>query len=214
MHPQVEDLEAFLRARGVAPSARDEGTPAETIGEINARMMQAMDKCMTALNLGGLKLQALADAIHTRCALFVPKQALPSCISTGSPAARLRLPHMRLSARPSQISNEALVPACVRRKQLRAHAGHDGERGSYEAARQLNLTPEQIHRGLQYRAHIVLVLERSGPAPCCLTAQIPAESRLVLPANPFSTAADLHPCLSPAYFWFLLYAGSTRSARA
>jgi hypothetical protein len=65
---QVEELEAFLRARGVAPSARDEGTPPETVAEINARMMQAMDKCMTALNLGGLKLQALADAIHTRCA--------------------------------------------------------------------------------------------------------------------------------------------------
>jgi hypothetical protein len=54
----------------------------------------------------------------------------------------------------------------MRRKQLRAHAGQGDERGSFGAPRELNLTPEQVHRGLQYRAHIIAVLERSGaPLP-------------------------------------------------
>ena len=64
---QVEELEAFLHARQVAPSPTDEGTSSETVAEINARMLLAMDKCMTALNLGGLKLQSLIDAVETRC---------------------------------------------------------------------------------------------------------------------------------------------------
>ena len=80
----MEELEAFLQARRLAPSARDEGTPPETVAEINARMMQAMDTCMTALNLGGLKLQSLADAIHTRCARAPPDQA-PTVHVGGAP---------------------------------------------------------------------------------------------------------------------------------
>ena len=64
---QVEELGAFLRERGVQPSAIDEGTPPETIAQINARLLAAMQTCMQALNLGGLKLQSLIDAVETRC---------------------------------------------------------------------------------------------------------------------------------------------------
>ncbi len=46
------------------------------------------------------------------------------------------------------------------RKALASHAGQAGQRGSYQAAQKLGLTPEQVRRGLQYRAHVLAVLEK------------------------------------------------------
>lgn len=68
---QVEELGAFLREKGVQPSAIDEGTSQEAVAEINVRLLAAMQTCMQALNLGGLKLQSLIDAVETRCAAGV-----------------------------------------------------------------------------------------------------------------------------------------------
>lgn len=48
------------------PNADDKDTPPEVIAEINGQLLQAMQTCMQALNLGGLKLQALMDAVETR----------------------------------------------------------------------------------------------------------------------------------------------------
>ena len=50
----------------MVPSAMDAGTAAEVVQEITRRMGEAMGACMQALNLGGLKLQALMDAVATR----------------------------------------------------------------------------------------------------------------------------------------------------
>ena len=63
---QVEDLKQYLERYAVVPSATDAGTPAEVVQEITRRMGEAMGACMQALNLGGLKLQALMDAVATR----------------------------------------------------------------------------------------------------------------------------------------------------
>jgi hypothetical protein len=55
----------------VQPDVIDRNTPPEVLAEINKRLLQAMQTCMQALNLGGLKLQRLIDAVTTRCALRV-----------------------------------------------------------------------------------------------------------------------------------------------
>ena len=47
-----------------APQMR--GTPPAVLQEIIRRTGDAMSSCMQALNLGGLKLQALLDAVETR----------------------------------------------------------------------------------------------------------------------------------------------------
>ncbi len=44
----------------------DRNTPPEVLEEIKERMLQAMQTCMQGLNLGGLKLQRLIDAVTTR----------------------------------------------------------------------------------------------------------------------------------------------------
>ena len=63
---QVEDLKQYLERCAVVPSATDACTSAEVVQEITRRMGEAMGSCMQALNLGGLKLQALMDAVATR----------------------------------------------------------------------------------------------------------------------------------------------------
>ena len=62
----MEDLGKYLREKGVKPSVTDENTPPDVLAEINGRLLQAMQTCMQALNLGGLKLQRLIDAVTTR----------------------------------------------------------------------------------------------------------------------------------------------------
>ena len=87
----MEDLGAFLRAKGVRPSAADEGTLPEVVTEINERLMAAMHNCMQALNLGGLKLQSLIDAVNTRCrCLPGPRTA---CRELGPPAVQFAACH-------------------------------------------------------------------------------------------------------------------------
>lgn len=78
---QVEELGAFLRERSVQPSATDQGTPPETVADINVRLLAAMQSCMEALNLGGLKLQSLIDAVETRCV---------ACMACASGCCKLR----------------------------------------------------------------------------------------------------------------------------
>ncbi|CAL8461892.1 g1423 [Coccomyxa elongata] len=107
----VEDLGKYLREKGVKPSVRDENTPPDVLAEINGRLLQAMQTCMQALNLGGLKLQRLIDAVTTRA-------------------------------------------------NLTAHTGMDGLTGCYRAARLLNLSEEQVRRGLQYRSHVLGVMDK------------------------------------------------------
>jgi len=62
----VEDLGSFLTSKAVQPRPYDQGTSPEVLAEINDRLGQAMASCMQALNLGGLQLQALIDAVETR----------------------------------------------------------------------------------------------------------------------------------------------------
>ncbi|EIE25143.1 hypothetical protein COCSUDRAFT_65115 [Coccomyxa subellipsoidea C-169] len=107
----VEGLGAYLREKGVQPDVIDRNTPPEVLEEIKERMLQAMQTCMQGLNLGGLKLQRLIDAVTTR-------------------------------------------------KNLTSHAGTDGRKECYTAARVLNLTEEQVRRGLQYRTHVLGVLDK------------------------------------------------------
>lgn len=57
---------AYLREKGVQPDVIDRNTPPEVLEEIKERMLQAMQTCMQGLNLGGLKLQRLIDAVTTR----------------------------------------------------------------------------------------------------------------------------------------------------
>ena len=64
---QVEELRQYLERCVVTPSPSDAGTPPEVLQEIVRRTGEAMASCMQALNLGGLKLQHLTDAIETRC---------------------------------------------------------------------------------------------------------------------------------------------------
>ena len=63
----MEELRQYLERRQVAASPSDAGTPPEVLQEIVRRTGEAMASCMQALNLGGLKLQALTDAVETRC---------------------------------------------------------------------------------------------------------------------------------------------------
>ena len=63
----MESLGVYLREKGVQPDVFDRNTPPEVLTEINKRLLQAMQTCMQALNLGGLKLQRLIDAVTTRC---------------------------------------------------------------------------------------------------------------------------------------------------
>lgn len=74
MHPtmQVEDLRRYLERSGVVPSPSDAGASAEVLQDIEHRMGDAMTSCMQALNLGGLKLQALMDAVETRSFTLQP----------------------------------------------------------------------------------------------------------------------------------------------
>ena len=62
----MEDLKQYLERYAVVPSATNAGTPAEVVQEITRRMGEATGACMQALNLGGLKLQALMEAVATR----------------------------------------------------------------------------------------------------------------------------------------------------
>ena len=64
----MEDLKQYLERYAVVPSATNAGTPAETVQEITRRMGEATGVCIQALNLGGLELQALMEAVATRWA--------------------------------------------------------------------------------------------------------------------------------------------------
>ncbi|KAK9908662.1 hypothetical protein WJX75_001163 [Coccomyxa subellipsoidea] len=107
----VENLGTYLRENGVQPDVIDRNTPPEVLAEINKRLLQAMQTCMQALNLGGLKLQRLIDAVTTR-------------------------------------------------RNLASHSGMDGTTGCYRAAKVLNLSEEQVRRGLQYRSHVLQVMDK------------------------------------------------------
>ena len=88
----------------------------------------------------------------------------------------------------------------VRRVQLRSHAGQEGQRGCYNAAQELALAPEQIRRGLQYRAHIIGVLDRCAPA-CYISLLKMHGMRYPLSQLVWSAKAELScnaSCLSPA----------------
>ena len=74
---QVDELRNYLERCGVVPSPGDAGTPPKVLQEVVCRTGEAMASCMQALNLGGLKLQALMDAIETRCR---PSRASFSCV--------------------------------------------------------------------------------------------------------------------------------------
>ena len=173
---QVEELGTFLRERGVQPNAADEGTPPEVIVEINARLLAAMQSCMQALNLGGLKLQSLIDAVETRCIACLALSSADNCIlqrgipcpsscnHTGTAKKLAFIWHMR------RLTSIVLV---LYRKALANHAGQEGQRGSYLAARKLGLTQEQVRRGLQYRAHVLAVLETCSHP---LSFRVPVQS--------------------------------------
>lgn len=54
---------------------------------------------------------------------------------------------------------------CPCRRALGTHSGHEGQTGCSQAPAKLNLTPEQIKRGLQYRAHVLSAMEKWAPHP-------------------------------------------------
>lgn len=46
------------------------------------------------------------------------------------------------------------------RRNLALHSGMDGTTGCYRAAKVLNLSEEQVRRGLQYRSHVLQVMDK------------------------------------------------------
>ena len=77
---QVEELRQYLERCQVAASPSDAGTRPEVLQEIVRRTGEAMASCMQALNLGGLKLQNLMDAIATRCGPGWLPLRVPACM--------------------------------------------------------------------------------------------------------------------------------------
>ncbi len=77
----MEDLRRYLEQCQVAASPTDAGTSPEVLQEIIRKTGEAMSSCMQALNLGGLKLQALLDAVETRRATLFPGVALHSLLT-------------------------------------------------------------------------------------------------------------------------------------
>ena len=62
----MENLGTLLREKRVQADADDRGTSPHVLEQVRAMVLNAMDKCMRALNLGGLRLQSLIDAVETR----------------------------------------------------------------------------------------------------------------------------------------------------
>lgn len=72
----------------MAPSPSDAGVAPEQLQEIVRRTGEAMASCMQALNLGGIKLQALMDAVETRYTPFGLPVAVP-CKGVARPGCLL-----------------------------------------------------------------------------------------------------------------------------
>ncbi len=107
----MEELRQYLERCQVAASPSNAGTPPEVLQEIVRRTGEAMASCMQALNLGGLKLQHLMDAIETRCGPgWLPLHA-PACIRRIVPMTSrhcLALGHNQRPALGSTLSEEGL----------------------------------------------------------------------------------------------------------
>jgi hypothetical protein len=71
---QVEDLGLFLREKQVQPTPDDSSADPHLLAEIQRMILDAAQTCMQALNLGGIKLQSLIDAVNTRQGPTQPHQ--------------------------------------------------------------------------------------------------------------------------------------------